>query len=138
MDEYKLRQKLEAARSFGSVSAVIFGALIITCLSMYGCPRYNVWQKGLAGQAELAQAEYNRQITIREAEAKRESAKSLADAEIERARGVAEANKIIGESLKNNEGYLRYLWITELSENNNNVIYIPTETGMPILEAGKR
>lgn len=110
----------------------------LIALMMWGIPTYNVWQKELAGQAELKQAEWNRQITIREAEAKKESAKALADAEVERARGVAAANKIIGDSLKNNEGYLRYLWITELSENGQNVIYIPTETGMPILEAGKR
>jgi len=62
----------------------------------------------------------------------------LADAEIERARGVAGANKIIGESLKNNDAYLRYLWIQGLQDKDNNVIYVPTEAGLPILEAGKR
>ena len=54
------------------------------------------------------------------------------------AKGTAEANRIIGDSLKNNEAYLRYLWIHNLEEGKNEVIYIPTEAGMPILEAGKR
>ena len=40
-----------------------------------------------------------------------DSAKLLADAEVERAKGVAQANAIIGDSLKNNEEYLRYLYI---------------------------
>ena len=42
--------------------------------------------------------------------------KALAQAEIERAKGVAEANRIIGDSLKGNESYLRYLWISGLKD----------------------
>ena len=62
----------------------------------------------------------------------------LASAEVERAKGVAEANKIIGESLNGNDAYLRYLWIERLGQNGQDVIYIPTEAGLPILEAGRR
>jgi hypothetical protein len=57
---------------------------------------------------------------------------------IARAHGVAEANKIIGNSLKGNEAYLRYLWIHNLAESKGDVIYVPTEAGLPILEAGRR
>lgn len=35
------------------------------------------------------------------------------------------------------EAYLRYLWVQELSDNRNSVIYVPTETGLPILEASR-
>lgn len=101
-------------------------------------PRYNVWAAEMEGAAELAQAEQNRKITVLEAEAKLESAKALSAAEIERAKGVAEANRIIGESLKDNESYLRYLWIQNLESGSNSVVYVPTEAGLPILEAGKR
>ncbi len=61
----------------------------------------------------------------------------LADAEVLRAEGVAKANKIIGESLKENEQYLRYLWITDVAgkDVNKTVVYIPTEANIPILEA---
>lgn len=107
-------------------------------LMLWGCPKYNVYRERLAGQAQLANAEASRKVQIEDAIAKKESAKSLADAEIERARGVAEANRIIGESLKNNESYLRYLWIQGLHDKDNNTIYVPTEAGLPILEAGKR
>ncbi len=101
-------------------------------------PLYGVWRQGLVGKAELKQAEWNRQITVREAEATKEAAKALADAQIERARGVAESNRIIGTSLQDNEPYLRYLWLQGLQDKDNNIIYIPTEAGMPILEAGRR
>lgn len=122
------------------IKATIFFAVCIGLLAviLFGVPKYRVWQQGLEGQAELARAEQNRKIAVQEAEAKKDSAKALAEAEIIRAKGVAEANKIIGESLKDNEGYLRYLWIQTLNENDQNVIYVPTEAGLPILEAGKR
>jgi regulator of protease activity HflC (stomatin/prohibitin superfamily) len=105
---------------------------------MWGLPKYNVWQKELAGQAELKQAEWNRQIAIQEANAKKEAANSLAEAEVIRARGVAEANEIIGESLRENEAYLRYLWINGLHDGSSEVIYIPTEANLPILEAVRK
>ena len=111
-------------------------ALIVTLMAVI--PRYRVWSREMDGKALLAEAEWSRQIEIEEAKARKEAAKELAEAEVERARGVAQANQIIGESLKENEQYLRYLWIQGLQDGSSEVIYIPTEAGMPILEAGKR
>ena len=102
-----------------------------------GAPQWNVWQRELQGKAELAQATYNRQIAVQEAEAKKEASKSLAEAEVIRAEGVAKANEIIGQSLENNEAYLRYLWIDSVANKDHQIIYVPTETNMPILEAGR-
>ena len=98
-------------------------------------PYVHVWQQGMVGQAELARAESNRQIATCEAMAKKESSKALADAEVIRAEGVAKANKIIGDSLTGNEGYLRYLWIQGLQTNQMQVVYVPTEANLPIMEA---
>lgn len=111
---------------------------IIVCvvLFLWGCPNYAVYQQNLVGKAELKRAEQNRQIVIQEAQAKKESAQFLAESEIIRAKGVAEANKIIGESLKGNDAYLRYLWIDKLSDEGQ-IIYVPTEAGLPILEANR-
>lgn len=109
--------------------------LVVIVLVMGGCPYYNVWQQGLAGEAELKRAEQNRQIAIEEAAALKESAQLLADAEVIRAGGVKEANDIIAEGLGGPEGYLRYLFIQVLDNGKNQVIYLPTEAGMPILEA---
>ncbi len=111
--------------------SILFGA-------MWGIPKYRVWQKELAGKATLREAEWDRQVAVEEAKAKLESAKHLADAEIARAIGVAEANKIIGESLEGNDAYLRYLWIQGLQDGSSEVIYIPTEAQLPILEATRK
>lgn len=108
---------------------------------VYVYKKYQVWGASQTGKAELARAEQNRKIKIFEAEAKVESARLEAQAEVERAKGVAEANRIIGKSLENNSNYLRYLYINNLAEiesKGGKVIYIPTEAGLPILEAGKR
>lgn len=124
----------------GAISAILMFLFILIGFGMYGCPKYNVWQSGLAGEAELRKAEQNRQITVQEALAKLESAKSLAAAEIERAKGVAEANRIIAEGLGGPEGYLRWLWVDALSSKTGDreIVYIPTEAGMPLLEARNR
>lgn len=116
------------------VATVIIVAIIAALAIM---PVYNVWSQELSGKADLKEAEWSRQIAVQEAEARLESAKLDALAEIERAYGVAEANKIIGVSLKNNTGYLHYLWIQGLHDNNSEVVYVPTEANLPILEAGK-
>lgn len=111
--------------------------LIVSLLGLWGCPNYRVYQQNLEGEAELARATQNRQITIQEALAKKEAAHNLAEAEIIRAGGVAKANEIIGQSLRNNESYLRYLWIDNMDKTQNQVIYVPTEAGLPILEANR-
>ncbi len=133
MNNYNQQTKLVLS----SLLKIVGVLVIIVLLWMFGYPRYRVWQQGLEGEAELKRAEQNRKIAVQEAEAKKEAAKSLAEAEIIRAQGVAKANEIIGTSLKNNEEYLRYLWIDNLEKNQNAVIYVPTEGGLPILEAGR-
>jgi regulator of protease activity HflC (stomatin/prohibitin superfamily) len=123
--------------SLGNFISAIGIVVLLIILFMFGYPKYRVWQQGLEGEAELKRAEQNRKIAVQEAEAKKEAAKSLADAEVIRAEGVAKANAIIGSSLKDNENYLKYLWIDNLEKNPNAVIYVPTENGMPIMEANR-
>ena len=120
-----------------SLIVIFFAFLIIGSISYaeFVSPLVKVYQERKRGEAELARADSNRKIKIREAEAEEQSAKALANAEIIRAQGVAEANKIIGDSLKGNEAYLRYLWVQGLQTNQMQTIYVPTEAGLPILEA---
>lgn len=118
----------------------VLGAFVLMLLiagGLYGCPEYNVWQQRLQGEAELARAQQNRQIAVNEAQAKKDAASLLADAEVARAKGVAAANAIIAQGLGGAEGYLRYLWIQTLEHPHNNVIYVPTEANLPILEAAR-
>jgi hypothetical protein len=131
----------EAAENSGWVKLILICVFVVfSCVGggMYGCPQYNVYSSRLAGEAELAQAEYSKKVAVQTAEATKSSAQLLADAEVIRAGGVAKANAIIGDSLKDNEAYLRYLFINELANTKNQVIYVPTEAQLPVLEAGKR
>lgn len=116
--------------------------LLMSVFIFSGCtmwPPYNVWQQKLEGEAELAKANFSKQVAVQEAVAKEEAASHLALAEVARAKGVAQANQIIGNSLKDNESYLRWLYIEGLKERNGiETIYVPTEAGLPILEAGRR
>lgn len=82
---------------------------------------------------ETAKAE-NESATL-QAEAKIKIAKAEAQAEVERASGVAKANEIIGSSLRGNTEYLRYLQIDAIKNSKGSKIYVPTEAGIPILEA---
>ena len=108
-----------------SIIAGIFAILVIIGGCMYLIPKYNVWQQEQAGKAEFAKAEQNRRIKIEEAKANLEAEKLNAQAEIERAKGAAEAIRIENGSIQQN------------ANTNNKIIYIPTEAGLPVLEAGR-
>jgi len=111
-------------------------AIIIIPLLLAGCPRYNVWREEMSGKAEFARAEQNRLILIETAKANLEAEKLNAQAEIERAKGAAEAIAIENGSIT--PTYIQYLWVRQQNTSANKIIYIPTEAGLPILEAGKR
>lgn len=118
---------------------IVTAFMVLTMVgSLAGCPQYNVYSSRLEGEAELAKAEFSKRVAVQTAQAKKDSAQLEADSEVIRAGGVARANAIIGDSLKGNEAYLRYLFINELAQTKNQVIYVPTEAQLPILEAGKR
>jgi hypothetical protein len=135
--------------NIGSIVTVSITAFVVVIAGgMYGCPKYRVYSQTYSGEAALREAEWSKKVSIEEARAAEESAtlkaqarvtqaKAEGEAELVRAKATAEANQILGQSLKDNEAYLRYLWIQGLQDGNGERIYIPTEAGLPILEAGK-
>lgn len=122
--------------TLGGLVGVIL--LLLATLGLWGCPKYAVYSRTLRGEASLSEAQYDRQIKVAEANAALEAAKLLATRDSLQAMGAASANRILGESLKNNEAYLRYLWIKGLEDGQTSVVYVPTEANLPILEDGKR
>ena len=62
-------------------------------------------------------------------------AKKDAEIEVARAEGVAKSNTIIAGSIS--ENYLRYRWVEGLRTSEMQVVYVPTEANIPILEAGR-
>lgn len=129
-------------RGAGFTVGSIVVLFIVGALILIGLPTYNVYSKQMAGKAAYEQAVQDRRIRVLEARAALDSARLTAQAEIERAKGTNEANRIMSESLGGAENYLRWSYINMLEETagkqGREVIYIPTEAGMPILEAGRR
>ncbi len=121
----------------GIVGVTIAGAVLFGGIAgvVYGYQHYKVFSAEQDGRAALAKAEQDRQIAIAEAKAKKEAAEMLAAAEVERAKGLAEANRIVADSLKGKDEYIHYLWIEALKESKDQVIYVPTEAGIPITES---
>jgi regulator of protease activity HflC (stomatin/prohibitin superfamily) len=130
---------------------ILLLALPLT-ISLSSCWDFNRRQDFLdaenKGKSTLIEAESSKKAMIETAKAENESAtlqaearvkiaKAEAQAEIERAYGVAKANEIIGNSLKGNTDYLKYLMIQNLGNSKGERVYIPTEAGIPILEARK-
>jgi hypothetical protein len=125
--------------SIGSFASwVVFG---LTAMLMYGCPKYNVWtakikvkEQKLVGEQELERARQNRLIIIETAQANVVKDSLEAIGEVHRAYGVAEAMAI--EDGKLTDRYIKYLFVRNINNmKEGERIYIPTEAGLPILEA---
>jgi len=129
-------------RGLTGLLILVGGVVLMVAVILFGWPRYNVYQRQMAGRAAYEQAVQDRRIRVLEAQAALDSAQLTAQAEIARARGTNEANRIMAESLGGPDNYLRWSYIHMLEETagdgDRQVIYIPTEAGMPILEAGQR
>lgn len=119
----------------GLISVGIIIAFIALC--MWIMPMYSVWASKKRGQAELAEANFAEQVAIAEATARKNSAQLNREAEVIDAMAVSDSIDKIGSALEKNEGYLRWQWIKSLSETKNEIIYVPTEANLPILEASR-
>lgn len=125
-----------------NASAWIAFASVIGLIAVLGIfwaiPQYHIYSMRMDGEAALEYAKGQRQIAALDAQALIDKSKGQAQAEVERARGIAEANKIVSESLKGQQEYLTYLWIDALRENQGGqIIYIPNDGSIPITEAGR-
>jgi len=117
----------------GALVSLAIIIMLVVGIAMWGMPKYKVYSKELSGKAQLREAEWNRQIQIQEAEAEKASAVLKAEAEVSRAKGIAEANKIISNSITTE--YIKYKFVEGLNDGHTEVIYVPTEANLPILEA---
>ena len=138
--ERKLKYKKEARMIWMWVSIVIMLIIGVITSLMFGIPKYNVWKSKIAietakneGKAAMAEAEENRKIAIEEGKANLEVQKLNSEAEVIRAEGMAKAIEI--ENGKLTSLYIHYLWVRNIDKMDGEKIYIPTEAGLPILEA---
>jgi regulator of protease activity HflC (stomatin/prohibitin superfamily) len=110
------------------IGTVVF-LLVISVAALFGYPHYKVWSAGMAGRASLMQAEQERKIQIEQAKAELESAKLR-----------AEAISIVGKASKEYPEYRTQEFIGAFAEaiksdKVEQIIYVPTEANIPIVEA---
>jgi hypothetical protein len=118
--------------SGAKITAVVVGgiiALIVLCFVLWLAIAL------IGPQLRLYRANTEKQAAVAEARARADAAVYLKDAEVTRAEGVAEANEIIAESIT--DEYVRWLYVDQLDQVQGQIIYIPTEGGIPILEANR-
>lgn len=87
--------KTEMTERQGWTVLIVFGllALILVSGGLVGCPFYKVWERKMAGQAELQYQQGARQALIAQAAAEDEAAIKRAEAATRRVRGWADAAK---------------------------------------------
>lgn len=95
-------------------------------------PYYKVWSQEMRGKAALAEARQSKMIQVEQARAELDSAQLR-----------AEAIKTIGIASQKYPEYRTQEFIGAFGEalregNINQIIYVPTEGNIPILEAGNR
>ena len=121
----------DARMAWGVARWAIGGLIAVIVGGMVGCPQYRVYEQRLHGEAELARAHANRQILVAQAEAER-------DAAVLRAKAI----EIVGRAAKDFPEYRQQEFIGAFAEAMHNgkisqIIYVPTEANLPILEAGR-
>lgn len=126
----------------GYWSLVIIGVVLLAALVAwfgYGYQHWRVWAATMRGEADLANANREQQIQVAQAQGRINAATLNKQAAVIEAEAVALQINEIGTTLTEHDLYLKWQWIEMMrAKPNNSVIYVPTEAGMPILEAGKR
>lgn len=107
-----------------------FGAIFVG-FCMWAYPTYNVWQKGLEGEANLKKAQQERQILITQAQSEADASKLQ-----------AQAIETVGKMAKEYPEYRSQQFIMDFGEAMKNgsiekIIYVPTEANIPITEASR-
>ena len=113
-----------------AVVAVAVSIISIAVL-MFAIPKWNVWRAGLQGEALKMKAEQTKQILVTQAQAELDAAGLRAQA-IER----------IGAVAQRYPEYRQQEFIGAFAEalhegNIHQIIYVPTEAGIPIIEASR-
>lgn len=96
-------------------------------------PRLNLYRSNTEKQAVIKEQEAISEAEVFAAEKRVIAAAAEAEARIIEAQSIAEAQAIISETLT--PEYLTWRFYEMLGETENQVIYVPTEAGLPVLEA---
>jgi hypothetical protein len=119
---------------FGVRALVALSVLvvIIVIAAMFTIPQYRVWQQGMEGEARLMRARQERQILVTQAQAEKDAARLR-----------AEAISVMGRAAKEFPEYRHQEFMAAFGEalregSVQQIVYVPTEAGIPIMEARPR
>ena len=115
-----------------ALSVLGLAVVIIFVMFLAVFPYYKVWKQEMNGKAALAEAKQSKMIQVEQARAELESAELR-----------AEAIKTIGIAAQAYPEYRQQEFVGAFGDalregKINQIIYVPTEANVPILEAGKR
>ena len=119
--------------------ALIIAAAVAVIASIpilaWGLPKYKGYLQSCRVEANLKEAEINRQILVEQARAEEEALLLEANGQAERdsikAQTTADAISLVGDALQSRPEYLNFHWINEVAGSTGERIYIPTENGIP-------
>lgn len=117
-----------------AITLSVLGLAVVIVFAMFlaAFPYYKVWKQEMNGKAALAEAKQSKMIQVEQARAELESAELR-----------AEAIKTIGIAAQAYPEYRQQEFVGAFGDalregKINQIIYVPTEANVPILEAGKR
>ena len=129
-------------RASDSLIGFAAGTAVIGILAMILLwqPLIGPWSQERRGLADLREAQMNRQIRVEEAEAEKQAQILFAQGEVEASRLRAEAINVIGAAAQEFPEYRQQEFIGAFAEAVRSgkiaqMIYVPTEAGIPITEA---
>ena len=102
-------------------------------------PIWTVWAERKEGDAAYAKARGQQRIQVAQPQARLDAAELNKKAALVEAEAVGLQIKEIGKELTAHNLYLQWQWIDMMRHRNakSDTIYVPTEAGLPILEANR-
>jgi hypothetical protein len=115
----------------GCAILIVFVGLILAWKAI--TPKLNLYKSNTEKQAVIKEQEAISEAEVFAAEKRVIAARAEADARRIEASGIADAQALIAATLT--PEYLRWRYYEVLATTANQVIYVPTEAGLPVLEA---
>jgi len=134
IEDLRFTRKIVKWVSIGLCSVLLAVTGMVFAFKVVG-PQLNLYKANTEKKSVIAEQKAQSEAAEFKAKSEVTQAQAKADAEVIRAKGLAESQSIIAETLT--EDYIRYLYIQAIEGNSNQIIYVPTEGGLPILEAGR-
>src|SRR5690606_27915473 len=118
------------------IGVVFFAIVGLVYVNRLVGPKLNLYRSNTEKQAVIKEQEAISEAEVYAAEKRVIAAEAEAEARLIEAQALAEAQRIISETLT--PEYLTWRYYEVLATTENDVVYIPTEAGLPITEARER